>query len=123
LGLRDAYLELSAKGLGHFRQALAKVLASLEAQEKNVPLFEHLLSLAAALPAPKVLQVLPARVGNGFFGLTANREGECSYLPSPYLLTAAQLAAPQEEAVDCLHALIGSQHFDHASITLMPASP
>ena len=112
LGLHDAYLELSANGRGHFRQAVAKVLASLEAQEKNVPLFEHLLFLAAALPAPEVLRVLPARVGNGFFGLTANREGESLF--SLTLLTVARLAAPREEVVDCLHALIGSRHFDFA---------
>ena len=112
LGLHDAYLELSANGRGHFRQAVAKVLASLEAQEKNVPLFEHLLFLAAALPAPEVLRILPARVGNGFFGLTSNREGESLF--SLTLLTVARLAAPREEAVDCLHALIESRHFDFA---------
>jgi hypothetical protein len=112
LGLRDTYLELSAQGRDYFRQAVAKVLASLEAQEKNVPLFEHLLFLAAELHAPEVLRVLPARVGNGFFGLTDNREGESLF--SLTLLTVARLAAPREEVVDCLHALIGSQHFDSA---------
>ena len=52
LGLRDVYLELNAQGRGHFRHAVAKVLASLEADEKYVGVFEHLLALAGVSARP-----------------------------------------------------------------------
>ncbi|MCI0623352.1 MAG: hypothetical protein L0387_17120 [Acidobacteria bacterium] len=112
LGLRDTYRRLRAEAQSHFRRSVAKVLASLEAEERNAPIFEHLLSLAAELPAPEVLRVLPGRIGNGFLGITANREGDSLFALT--LLTVAELAAPRREAVDCLHALVGSVHFDHA---------
>jgi hypothetical protein len=74
LGLREAYhREWPAATRSRFRHAVAKVLASLEPSARYVSLFEHLLSLAAALAAPEVLRVLPARVGNGFFGQADSR--------------------------------------------------
>lgn len=112
LGLREAYREWPAGVRGRFRRALAKVIASLEPSERYVPLFEHLLSLAAALPVPEILRVLPARVGNGFFGQVDGRGEEDLF--GDALLTVARLAAPREEAVECLHGLIGSKYFDDA---------
>lgn len=112
LGLRKAYSALPTAGRGRFRCALAKVLASLEPTPPNVPLFEHLLSLAAILPCPEVLRVLPSRVGNDFFGHTADPHDGSLF--SQTLLAVADLAAPREEATTCLHALIGSRFFDHA---------
>lgn len=109
LGLRDAYSEMKAAERGAFRQAVANVLASLEPQERFVPLFEHLLILAGELPVPEVLHVLPRRVGNGFFGLTRNREGESLFVQT--MFTVAQLAAPRPEVVACLHSLIGSRNY------------
>ncbi|MDQ3583871.1 MAG: hypothetical protein M3495_20755 [Pseudomonadota bacterium] len=73
---------------------------------------EHLLLLAPVIHASEILRVLPARIGNGFFGLTTKREGESLFADT--LLTVAQLAAPRIEAVDCLRALIASRHFDNA---------
>lgn len=112
LGLQNAYSELPAEGRGRFRRALANVLASLEPTPSNVPLFEHLLSLAAILPCPEVLRVLPSRIGNDFFGHATNREHGSLF--SQTLLAIVDLAAPREDATTCLRALIGSRFFDHA---------
>jgi hypothetical protein len=97
------------------RRALAKVLASLEPRERNIPLFEHLLSLAALLPAPEILRVLPSLIGGGYFGQVADAVPDApGNLFGLAMLTAVRLAAPREEAAACLHALIGSRNFDVA---------
>lgn len=115
LGLRAIYEDMSAHQRALFRQAVANVLASLEPRERNIPLFENLLSLAGLLPVKEVLRVLPARIGNGFFGLTSNRKGESLFTLT--LLSVTELAdkAPGEDVVTCLHDLVGSKNFfDHA---------
>ena len=111
LGLRATYEDLLAHQRALFRQAVANVLASLEPREKNIPIFENLLTLAGLLPIREVLKVLPARIGSSFFGLTSNRDGESLF--SLTLLAITELAdkAPGEEVVTCLHDLIGSKHF------------
>lgn len=113
-GLEEAYRSMQPQQKADFRRAVAGLLASpaLEASSQNVPVLEHLLSLAEALPAPEVLRVLPARLGNGPFGRLATAQQEALF--SLGLLTAARLAAERNDAVECLNALIGSKNFDSA---------
>lgn len=112
-GLCESYRQLTAEQRKRYRLGLANVLASLEPAHRNVPIFEHLLSLAVALPAPEILRVLPARVGNGFFGLVKDEEhGDLFALT---LLTVARFAAPRPDVLMCLNELIrNSRHFDRA---------
>ncbi len=113
LGLKDAYGALDASLRASFRDGLANLLASLEPDPRHVEIFEHLLSLAAALPAPEILRVLPARVGNGFFGSVVNGEGDSLF--GVAMMTVARLAAPRQDAVAALRALIYSgRHFHEA---------
>ncbi len=120
LGLADAYRQLDARRQGCMRRAVANVLATLtlEPRKRNLPLFEHLLSLAALLPAPEILRVLPGPIGSGFFGRVADAVPDAPNAPANLfglaMLTAARLAAAREQAVACLHALIGSENFDVA---------
>lgn len=114
-GLRNAYLTLASEQQGRFRRAVANLMASLDPLERNVPLFEYLLSLAALVPAPEILRVLPARIGGGFFGQVGKASPEgARNLFGLSMLTVARLSAPRQEAVACLHALIGSPNFDVA---------
>lgn len=113
LDLCNIYRAFPSRKQAYFRQAVANLIANLEPIERNIIIFEHLLSLAGILPAgSEVLRVLPARVGNGFFGLTKNREGKSLF--DLTMMTIAELAVPTKDAVDCLHALIGSSYFENA---------
>lgn len=112
-GLCESYQQLTAEQRRRYRLALSNVLASLEPLDRNIPIFEHLLSLAAALPAPEILRVLPARVGKGFFGLV--KGGEEGDLFALTLLTVARFAAPRPDVLMCLNELIrNSRPFDSA---------
>ena len=51
LALGHIYRELPARERAEFRKAVAKVMATLEADPVNAPVFEHLLAIAAVLPA------------------------------------------------------------------------
>lgn len=111
--LRNIYHVFPARSQAHIRQAVANLLASLEPIERNIIIFEHLLLLASVLPAgAEVLRVLPARIGNGFFGLTENRE--CISLFDLTLMTVIELTVPKKDSIDCLHALISSKYFENA---------
>ena len=112
-GLCESYRQLTAEQRKRYRLGLANVVASLEPVRHNVPIFEHLLSLAAALPAPEILRVLPACVGNGYFGLVkGDDEGDPFALT---LLTVARFAGPRPDVLTCLNELIrNSRHFDIA---------
>ena len=112
-GLCESYRKLTAEQRKRYRRGLANVLASLEPSHRNVPIFEHLLSLASALPAPEILRVLPALVGNGYFGLVkGDEEGDLFALT---LLTVARFAGPRPDVLTCLNELIrNSRHFDIA---------
>lgn len=112
-GLHHFYRGLPALLRAQFRLGLANVLASLEPTQENVPLFEEILSLAATLPAPEILRVLPGQVGNGFFGAARGTDGENLFELT--LLTVARLAAPRDDSVDCLRTLVTSAHHFHCA--------
>ena len=112
LALGHIYRELSAPEQAEFRKAVADVMATLEADLVNAPVFEHLLAIAAVLPAPEVLSVLRVRIGNGFFG-AIDAEGGHSLFEKT-MDTVIDLAAPTEEARACLEMLIGSPNFNIA---------
>jgi len=122
LDLRNIYRVFSSRQQGLFRQAVANLIANLGPIERNVPIFERLLQVAAILPAgSEVLPVLSARVANTeFFGLTKNREGKSLF--DLTMLAVTELTAPTKEAVDCLHALIASPYFESAYAGLALAS-
>lgn len=106
-GLKEFYGVLSGKQQGHFKSAVADLLASLPAIHENIPLFRSLLLLATLLPASEVLRVLPQRIGNGFFGQFRDNFDQA-------LMTAASLSAPRNDAIDCLGKLISSRQFNTA---------
>ena len=112
LALGHIYRELPARKRAKFRKAVAKVMATLEADPVNAPVFEHLLAIAAVLPAPEVLGVLPVRIGNGFFG-AMDAEGGRSLFEKT-MDAVIDLAAPTEESRACLEMLIGSPNFNIA---------
>ena len=112
LALGHIYRELPARKRAEFRKAVADVMATLEADPVNAPVFEHLLAIAAVLPAPEVLSVLPVRIGNGFFG-AMDAEGGRSLFEKT-MDAVIDLAAPTEESRDCLERLIGSPNFNIA---------
>lgn len=113
-GIKVFFDHLRAEQQISFRQAVANLLAVLEPRRENVPVFEYLLLLASLLPAPEILRVLPARLGNGYFGTNA-------HLFERALLAVTRLAAPRQDAVECLRALISSRHFvsDYAGVALL----
>ncbi|HEX9640023.1 MAG TPA: hypothetical protein VGB13_01775, partial [Candidatus Krumholzibacteria bacterium] len=77
--------------------------------DRYVQVFEHLLDLAAALPAPETLRAIVQRVGEGFFGA---RDGERHRrLFASTLLGVARLSGPRDDAEACLLRLIGSKNF------------
>jgi len=111
--LHNIYEVLPYKLKAYFRQALANIIATLEADAKEVVVFEHLLLLASKISAgAEVLPVFPSRIGSGFFGLTKNSAGESLF--DITMRTVADLAAPIENALICLHQLIGSRYFENA---------
>ena len=112
LALGHIYRALPARKRAEFRKAVADVMATLEADPVNAPVFEHLLSIAAVLPAPEVLSVLPVRIGNGFFG-AMDAEGGRSLFEKT-MDAVIDLAAPTEESRACLEMLIGSRNFNIA---------
>ncbi|MCP5368722.1 MAG: hypothetical protein H6907_21820 [Hyphomicrobiales bacterium] len=112
LALGHVYGELPARNRAEFRKAVADVMATLEADPVNAPVFEHLLAIAAVLPAPEVLDVLPVKIGNGFFG-TINAEGGRGLFEKT-MDAVIDLAAPTVASRDCLEMLIGSRNFNVA---------
>lgn len=112
LALGHIYRELPARKRAEFRKAVAYVMATLEADPVNAPVFEHLLAIAAVLPAPEVLSVLPVRIGNGFFG-AMNVEGGRGLFEKT-MDAVIDLAAPTKECRICLEMLIGSRNFNIA---------
>ena len=112
LALGHIYRELSAPERAEFRKAVAKVMATLEADPVNAPVFEHLLAIAAVLPAPEVLSVLPVRIGNGFFGAMDVEGGRSLFAKT--MDAVIDLAAPTEESRTSLEMLIGSPNFNIA---------
>ena len=112
LALGHIYRELSAPERAEFRKAVADVMATLEADPVNAPVFEHLLAIAAVLPAPEVLSVLPVRIGNGFFGAMDVEGGRSLFEKT--MDAVIDLAAPTDESRKCLEMLIGSRNFNIA---------
>lgn len=112
LALGHIYRELPARERAEFRKAVAKVMATLEADPVNAPVFEHLLAIAAVLPAPEVLSVLPVRIGNGFFGAMDTEGGRSLFEKT--MDAVIDLAAPTDESRTCLEMLIGSRNFNIA---------
>lgn len=106
------FSEMNSRQRQHFREACSDILAILPCEERYIPVFEYLLSIAVEVRAHEILRVLPSRIANDFFGLTSERDGESLF--AQILLTVAQLAAPRADTLRCLRALIGSTHFDHA---------
>jgi len=113
LDLRNIYRVLSPRKQAYFRQAVANLIAYLEATERNVVIFEHLIYLTSVLPAGlEVLRVLPGRICNNFFSLTKNREGKTLF--DLTFLMVTELAVSSKDSKECLHALISSPYFDNA---------
>ena len=112
LALGHIYRGLPAPERAEFRKAVAKVMATLEADPVNAPVFEHLLTIAVVLPAPEVLSVLPVRIGNGFFGAMDVKGGRSLFEKT--MDAVIDLAAPTDESRDCLEMLIGSRNFNIA---------
>lgn len=113
LDLQNIYDAMPAVNRGIFRQALANLIATLECLEENVDIFNMLLHLAGLVSAgSEIFPILPTRVGNGFFGMSNNREGESIF--GTTMMTVANLASPTKEAKKCLLALIGSNYFELA---------
>lgn len=110
-GIAKAAAGLAAGQRGKLRRGLADALGSLAPGARNVPIFAELLHLAVRLHAAEILRVLPLQIGAGFFGhpeaAVEDREG----LFGDAMLAAAGLSAPRADALDCLHALIGSPNF------------
>ncbi|MEO5328284.1 MAG: hypothetical protein H7829_08560 [Magnetococcus sp. THC-1_WYH] len=113
-GLGEFYRTLPASPQAHFRQAIADLLATLPSEKRAIPVFEYLLDLAVETQAYEILQanILRARVGAGFFGLTDDMDEESLFAQT--LMTVAQLAAPIHDALETIRTLIHSPHFDHA---------
>ena len=112
LALANVYRAFPAQKRAAFRGAVACVMATLEADPLNAPMFEHLLAIAAVLPAPEILDILPVKIGNGFFG-AMDVEGE-NGLFEKTLDTIIDLAAPTEASRACLEMLVGSRNFNVA---------
>lgn len=112
LALGHIYRELPALKRAEFRKAVVDVMATLEADPVNAPVFEHLLAIAAVLPAPEVLGVLPVKIGNGFFGAMDVEGGRGLFEKT--MDAVIDLAAPTAASRTCLEMLIGSRNFNVA---------
>lgn len=112
LALGHVYRELPAPKRAEFRKAVAEVMATLEADPVYAPVFEHLLAIAVVLPAPEVLDVLPVKIGNGFFG-ALDAEGGRSLFEKT-MDAVIDLAAPTGASRACLEMLVGSRNFNVA---------
>jgi hypothetical protein len=111
LDLRNIYNAFDGQGRALFRQAVANIIANLEATPRNFIVFEHLLLLASVLPAPEILRALPGRIGNGFFGLAASHERKTLF--DVAFLTVAELSAPTSDALRCARSLITSRYYEN----------
>lgn len=120
LGLRTFAEHLNAARRDAFKHAIANVLSAMEPRERYAPVVEHLLSIAIATSAYPILNVLPGKIGNGFFG-QADEEDRRSLFTTT-LLAVTRLATPgREDAKRCLRALIASDNFRpaHAATALI----
>ncbi|BAO43042.1 hypothetical protein [Thiolapillus brandeum] len=113
LDIREMYRELRGSAKVDFRKAVATLLARLPAEQEDVVLFEHLLSIAAAVGAYEVLPVLRRRVGRGFFGLTDSMDGH-NLFAQTLDLVAGLATAPDKEVLKTLDYLVESPNFDPA---------
>jgi len=112
--LRNIYDVLPSSARANFRQAIANILASLEATEQNIIIFEHLLLLAGKVSAgTEIYPVVSSRVGKGFFGLVENDKGRSLF--DITMMIVAELATPIENALQCLNTLISSPCFNKSS--------
>lgn len=112
LDINAIYRLLGSSPRAEFRQAVADLMANLEADPRNVAIFEQLLLIAAVLPAPEILNVVPTRLGSGFFG--SDNAGDSQSLFRQMFETVTQLAAPTDAALNALTALIGAHQFKTA---------
>ena len=112
LALGHVYRELPTLERAEFRKALAEMVATLEADPVNAPVLEHLLAIAAVLPAPEVLDVLQVKIGNGFFGSIDAEEGRSLFEKT--MDTVIDLAAPTAASRTCIEMLLGSRNFNVA---------
>jgi hypothetical protein len=124
--LKVIYSVLSPHSQARFRQGIASALSQLPGEERYMLVFRELMLLAGAIRAQEILPILIVRLGNGFFGLTANEMTQNLFFDA--LDTVAGMAAPGSKAMDCLHSLIYSSFFqpeyaDFALIALCRASP
>ncbi len=113
LDIREIYRELQGAAKVDFKEAVATLLARLPAEQEDVVLFEHLLSIAAAIGAYEVLRVLRRRVGRGFFGLTDVVDGH-NLFTQTLDLVAGLATAPDKEVQETLDYLVESPNFDPA---------
>jgi hypothetical protein len=112
-GIAKASAGLGASQRGRLRRGLADALASLAPGARNLPIFAELLHLAVRLRAVEILRVLPLQIGAGFFGHPEAAMEDRQGLFGDAMLAVAGLSAPRADAVECLHALIGSPNFRH----------
>ncbi len=120
LGLRAFADGVNAYHRDNLKLAVAQVLSSLEPQVRYVLVAEQLLTIAVSISAYPVLNVLAAKIGNGFFG-QSDPEGRDG-LFALTLYTVARLSTPgRQDAKRCLQALVGSANFKsaHASTALI----
>jgi hypothetical protein len=112
LDLSALYQRIPARQQPNWRQALAETIAELPADPKYVPALECLLDLARLMPAFEVLKILPARIGEGPFGLMRTASGQPVF--DKVFLVAAELAAATDDARSCLQQLSTSSLFEPA---------
>lgn len=110
--LKNIYHHLRPKQQASWRTAISDLIAELPAQERYIPILDCLLSLSRLLPAYEILKVLPARIGEGPFGLMSTSDGETIF--SRVLTTAAELSAQTRDAKQCVAALCTSSRFEPA---------
>ena len=109
--LEAIYDALPAPAKGEFRQGLADALSHLPPERHYVKIFRELLLLGGAIYAYEILDVLPAKVGNGFFGLAGNRDAREIFITA--LDVVAAMATPDQAQLTLrnLQILVNSRFF------------
>lgn len=112
-GLRLFTERLNAKRKAALKQGIANALAGLEPDDRLIPVAEHLLAVAVACSADAVLDVVPGKIGNGFFGDPNDTDQQGLFASA--IQASVRLASPgHSQALLCLRSLIGSHNFKPA---------